>query len=301
MNQNVLSQLGFISLVVFSVFQFESAAGQQQRNFDDIEIVPHRVAGNIYYLEGSGGNIGLSIGEDGVIMIDDQFAQLTEKIVSAIRELSGQEIRFLINTHIHGDHTGGNENFGAMGVMILAQDRVRLRLAEGLGGGQAAPYPEVALPVLTYSDAITLNINGEEVHAFSVPPAHTDGDSFVHFRTSDVLHLGDVFRTTGFPFIDVSNGGTVQGTLEALEIAIRLAGPSTTIIPGHGGLSTRDDVTEFRDMILTVTERVSRLISQNRTLDQVFSAGVTADFENKWGNPERFLTGLYQDLASNGN
>ena len=301
MNENTPYRHGFSVAMTLVVIWSGAAIGQQQQNFDAVEIVSHRVAGNIYYLEGSGGNIGLSVGEDGVIMIDDQFAQLSEKIVLAIRELSDQDIRFLINTHVHGDHTGGNENFGAMGVMILAQDRVRLRLAEGLGGGQGEPHPLGALPVLTYSDAITLNVNGEEVYAFSVPPAHTDGDSFVHFRGSDVLHLGDVFRTTGFPVIDVINGGTAQGTLQALGIAIRLAGPDTAIVPGHGGLSTRDDVIEFRDMILTVTERVSKLVEENRTLDEVLSAGVTADFEDKWGNPQRFLTGLYQDLAGSGN
>ena len=163
---------------------------QAQPDLSGVEIITHHVAGNVYYLEGAGGNIGVSIGEDGVVMIDDQFAPLTDRIVAAIRELSDGEIRFLINTHVHGDHTGGNENLGRMGVVILARDEVRVRLA--------AQAPVAALPVLTYSESITIHLNGEEVFAFPAPPAHTDGDSFILFRESDVIHTGDVFRTTAF-------------------------------------------------------------------------------------------------------
>ena len=157
------------------------------------EIVPHHVAGTFYYLEGAGGNIGLSIGDDGVVMIDDQFAPLTDKILDAIRGLNDGELRFVINTHVHPDHTGGNENLGKMGIVILARDEVRVRLS--------ASSPRDALPILTYSDSITIHLNEEEVHAFPVPPAHTDGDSFIHFRNSDVIHTGDVFRTTAFPVL----------------------------------------------------------------------------------------------------
>ena len=261
----------------------------QGRDFSNVEIVPHHVAGGVYYLEGAGGNIGLSVGEDGVVMIDDQFAPLTEKIVAAIRTLSDGDIRFVINTHVHGDHTGGNENLGRMGVAILARDEVRVRLAE-------TQAPE-ALPVLTYSDAITVHLNGDEVHAFPVPPAHTDGDSFIHFRSADVLHLGDVFRTTGFPYIDVANGGTVDGTLEALAVAIGMAGPDTKIIPGHGGVSTRDDVRAFRDMILDVRGRVAELVERGMTLEEVVAARPAAAYEAQWGDPERFLGGVYAGVG----
>ncbi len=249
----------------------------------------HHVAGNVYYLEGAGGNIGLSIGEDGVVMIDDQFAPLTDRIVAAIRELTPADIRFVINTHVHGDHTGGNENLGKMGVLILARDEVRVRLA-----GQVS---EGALPVLTYSESITIHLNGEEVHAFPVPPSHTDGDSYIHFRDSDVLHLGDVFRTTGYPYIDLNNGGTLDGTLAALAVAIGMAGPDTKIIPGHGGISTREDVIEFRDMILVVKDRVSELVERGRTVEQVLAANATAEFDEKWGDPERFLRGVYAGVG----
>ncbi len=266
-------------------------ASAQGRDFSDVVIRAHHVAGSVYYLEGAGGNIGLSIGEDGVVMIDDQFAPLTDRIVAAIRELSEAEIRFVINTHVHGDHTGGNENLGTMGVLILARDEVRVRLADQVSEG--------ALPVLTYSESITIHLNGEEVHAFPVPPAHTDGDSYIHFRDSDVLHLGDVFRTTGYPYIDLNNGGTLDGTLAALAVAIGMAGPDTQIIPGHGGASTREDVIEFRDMILVVKDRVAELVERGRTIEQVLAANPTAEFDEKWGDAERFLRGVYAGVAGN--
>ncbi len=263
---------------------------QEPVDWDAIDLRISHVAGSIHMLEGRGGNIGLSIGDDGVIMIDDQFAPLTDRIVAAIGEVTDEEIRFLINTHIHGDHVGGNENLGNAGVLIFANDRVRMRMVD-------ASTAHAALPVVTFSDTVTLHVNGEEVHAFSVPPAHTDGDSFIHFRGSNVLHLGDVFRTNNFPYMDLSNGGGLPGTLDALAIAIGMAGPDTAIIPGHGNVSTRDDVVEFRDMILIVMDRVSALIDDGKSYAEVAAAGTTAEFEAKWGDPERFLTGLYQELG----
>ena len=265
-------------------------SAQEPVDWDAIDLRISHVAGNIHMLEGRGGNIGLSIGGDGVIMIDDQFAPLTDRIVAAIGEVTDEEIRFLINTHVHGDHVGGNENLGNAGVLIFANDRVRMRMVD-------ASTAHAALPVVTFSDTATLHLNGEEVHAFSVPPAHTDGDSFIHFRGSDVLHLGDVFRTNNFPYMDLSNGGGLPGTLDALAIAIGMAGPDTAIIPGHGNVSTRDDVVEFRDMILIVMDRVSALIDDGESYAEVAAAGTTAEFEAKWGDPERFLMGLYQELG----
>ncbi len=265
-------------------------SAQEPVDWDAIDLRISHVAGNIHMLEGRGGNIGLSIGDDGVIMIDDQFAPLTDRIVAAIGEVTDEEIRFLINTHVHGDHVGGNENLGKAGVLIFANDRVRMRMVD-------ASTAHAALPVVTFSDTATLHLNGEEVHAFSVPPAHTDGDSFIHFRGSDVLHLGDVFRTNNFPYMDLSNGGGLPGTLDALAIAIGMAGPGTAIIPGHGNVSTRDDVVEFRDMILIVMDRVSALIDDGKSYAEVAAAGTTTEFEAKWGDPERFLMGLYQELG----
>jgi len=260
-----------------------------QQDFSSVEVIPHHVAGSVYYLEGRGGNIGLSIGEDGIIMIDDQFAPLTEKIVAAIRGLSDGEIRFLINTHVHGDHTGGNENLGNMGVLILARDEIRVRLAQ-----QA---PAAALPVLTYSDAITIHLNGEEVYAFPVPPAHTDGDTFIHFKDSDVVHTGDVFRTAAFPVIDTNNGGTLKGTLEALGRLIGVAGPNTKILPGHGVVSNREDVMGFRDMVLDVSGQVEDLMARNMSYEQVARADPTAAYNEQYGDPDRFLRALYTELG----
>ncbi len=277
------------SLVLFLSSLTLASSVFAQQDFSSVEIIPHHVAGSVYYLEGRGGNIGLSIGEDGIIMIDDQFAPLTEKIVAAIRSLSNGEIRFLINTHVHGDHTGGNENLGNMGVLILARDEIRVRLAQ-----QA---PAAALPVLTYSDAITIHLNGEEVYAFPVPPAHTDGDTFIHFKDSDVVHTGDVFRTTAFPVIDTNNGGTLKGTLEALGRLIGVAGPNTKILPGHGVVSNREDVTGFRDMVLDVSGQVEELLARNMSYEQVAAADPTAAYNAQYGDPDRFLRALYTELG----
>ncbi|GAB5500854.1 MAG: MBL fold metallo-hydrolase [Pseudohongiellaceae bacterium] len=266
-----------------------SSVAHAQRDFSNVEIIAHPVAGNVYYLEGAGGNIGVTIGEDGVVMIDDQYAPLTDRIVAAIRELTDQEIRFLINTHVHGDHTGGNENLGRMGVIILARDEVRVRLAQ--------QSPAAALPVLTYSEAITIHLNGEEVFAFPVPPAHTDGDTFIHFRDSDVIHAGDVFRTTAYPVIDTNNGGTLDGTLQALALLIGTAGPETRIIPGHGQVSDRLDVMAFRDMVLEVRSRVAPLVDQGMSYADVVAANPTAAYNDRYGDPDRFLRAVYSELG----
>ena len=275
-------------LLCFASLTLVSCAYAQQ-DFSNVEIIPHHVAGSVYYLEGRGGNIGLSIGEDGIVMIDDQYAPLTDKIIASIRNLNDGEIRFLINTHVHGDHTGGNENLGNRGVLILARDEVRVRLAE-----QAS---EAALPVLTYSEAITIHLNGEEVYAFSVPPAHTDGDTFIYFKDSDVVHTGDVFRTTAFPVIDTNNGGTLKGTLEALGRLIGVAGPNTKILPGHGVVSSRDDVMEFRDMVLDVSGQVAGLLEMNMSYEQVAAADPSAAYNAQYGDPDRFLTALFTELG----
>lgn len=277
------------SLVPFLASLSLASSVFAQQDFSSVEIIPHHVAGSVYYLEGRGGNIGLSIGEDGIIMIDDQFAPLTDKIVAAIGSLSDGEIRFMINTHVHGDHTGGNENLGNRGVLILARDEIRVRLAQ-----QA---PAAALPVLTYSDAITIHLNGEEVYAFPVPPAHTDGDTFIHFKDSDVVHTGDVFRTTAFPVIDTNNGGTLKGTLEALGRLIGVAGPNTKILPGHGVVSNREDVMGFRDMVLDVSGQVEELLARNMSYEQVARADPTTAYNAQYGDPDRFLRALYTELG----
>jgi glyoxylase-like metal-dependent hydrolase (beta-lactamase superfamily II) len=267
------------------------AAVAQNEDFSAVQIVPHHLAGNVHYLEGRGGNIGVLVGEDGVVMVDDQFAPLTEKIIAAIGTLTDEDIRFVINTHVHPDHTGGNENLGGLGIPIIAHDNVLVRLMQGIRGGP--PAPEAAWPVVTYGDGIDIHLNGEDIAVVKVPPAHTDGDSFIHFKTANVLHLGDVFRTGAFPVIDVANGGTARGTIEALQLAIAMAEPDTIMLPGHGTPSTRDDVQKFLDMVVDVEARVSSLV------DQGMAAMPTSAYDDAGlGSPERFLTGLYESLRN---
>jgi cyclase len=268
----------------------------QNDDFAAVQIIAHHVAGNVHYLEGRGGNIGVLVGEDGVVMVDDQFAPLTERILAAIGTLTDEDVRFVINTHVHPDHTGGNANLGGMGIPIIAHDNVRVRMVQGIRGGP--PEPEAARPVVTFGESLSMHINGETIEIVKVPPAHTDGDSFVHFKTSDVLHLGDVFRTGAFPVIDTANGGTAAGTIAALEVAVDLAGPNTVVLPGHGAPSTREDVRRFLEMTIAVEARVSELVDQGMTLEQVVAAAPTAAYDDAGlGSPERFLTGLYESLS----
>ena len=278
----------FVTAVAASI---GTASFAQTQDWDSIQITPHEVAAGLYYLEGSGGNIGLLIGDDGIIMIDDQFAPLSDKILAAIRGISDKPIRFLINTHVHGDHTGGNANFGGMGIPIVASDNVYLRLSQG--GAAAA-----ALPVLTFSGPVALHLNGQDISVLPAPPAHTDGDSYIYFKGSDVIHAGDVFRTIAYPRVDTENGGTFEGTLRALQMLIDLAGPNTKIIPGHGVVSTRDDVIAFRDMAIEVRDRVSRLKREGKSLEQIVAAKPTADLDAKWsfGPPDLLLPVLYAEL-----
>jgi len=284
-----LSRKSAAMITLLGLMWLLTPASHAQQDFSNVEIVAHHVAGSVYYLQGAGGNIGLSIGEDGVVMIDDQYAPLTDKILAAIRQLNDGEIRFVINTHVHGDHTGGNENLGKLGILILARDEVRVRLA--------AQSPAAALPVLTYSDAITIHLNGEEVYAFPVPPAHTDGDTFIHFVDSDVIHTGDVFRTTAFPVIDTNNGGTLDGSIQALGLLIGTAGPDTLILPGHGDVSSRMDVMGFRDMILDVRDQVAPMVESGMSYEEVAAADPTAAYNDRYGNPDRFLRAVYTELG----
>ena len=224
-----------------------------------------------------------------MLLVDSLFAPLAERLIAAVRGLSAGEIRFLINTHVHPDHIGGNEPLVATDVLIFAHDNVRVRMLDRLRfprrGGSFAPPPSAgARPVVTYNDTVSFHFNGEEVRAFLAPPAHTDGDTFVHFPESDVLHLGDVFRTTSYPIVDVYNGGTVAGTIEALEAAIGIAGPDTRVIPGHGlRVVGRDAMIEFLDMIVDVRDRVRDMISEGLTLEEVMAAAPTAAYDARWG------------------
>ena len=294
----VASPVGVAQPVTYEEYQavFNLSLGERPA-WETVEIEAHHVAGSFYYLSGEGGNIGLSIGDDGIIMIDDQFAPLSEKILAAIRSISDAEIRFLINTHVHDDHVGGNKYFGAEGAEILAHENVRIRMMQGIRGNP--PSPEAAWPVLTFTDEVKLHFNGEEVRIIPSPPAHTDSDSYVFFTGTDVLHLGDVFRTTGYPNIDVGNGGTLAGTIAGLQLALSLAGPDTKIVPGHGVVSSRDDVQEFLNLTLEVRDRISDLVDEGKTFEEIVALKPTADLDAQWGSRlDRFLPGVYLGLIA---
>ena len=266
---------------------------QGQDQFAGVELSITPVAGNVYMVQrpGGGGNIGAMVGPEGVLLVDSLFAPLADRLVAAVRQVTDQPIRFLVNTHIHIDHVGGNESLAQQGVLIFAHDNTRLRFLEArnrfprAGGSFVPPQPEAARPVVTFNDTLSFHLNGEEVRVFLAPPAHTDGDVFVYFTESDVLHLGDVYRTTSYPIIDVYNGGSLRGTIAALDKAIDVAGPDTKVIPGHGlEVVGRDQLIEFRDMILDIQGRVLTMIQEGKKLAQVMEARPTADYDDAWTN-----------------
>ena len=273
------------------------ASAQGQQDFSAVQIKTHKVAGNVSYLEGQGGNVGLLIGDDGVLMIDDQFAPLSEKLTAAIRALSNKPIRMLVNTHVHGDHTGGNENFGKMGVAIFSREQLRARMA----GGQK-PAPAAALPSVTYSAPVTVTLNGEAIQLIPVPLAHTDGDTMVYFPTADVIMTGDFYRSVGYPFPDPNNGGTFKGLIDGLNQVIALAKPTTKIVPGHGPIVDKTAVAAHRDMALSVRDKVAGLIKDGKSVEEVLAAKPTADLDAKVDpggmSNERFLRALYGNLAT---
>jgi len=237
-----------------------AAAAPAPPDFSQVQIKTTKVSNNFYTLEGQGGTIGVLTGPDGVLMVDAQFAPLTDKIVAAIQQISDGRIRFLINTHVHGDHTGGNENLGKMGVTIIAREQLRARLMKpnpGANGAPGVPAPAMALPVVSYDAPITIHMNGEDVKLIPVPAAHTDGDTMVYFPTADVIMIGDFYRSTGYPNIDRANGGSLKGMLDGLNLAISLAGPGTKIIPGHGATVDKTAVVAHRDMIMAIRDKVA--------------------------------------------
>lgn len=268
----------------------------QAQDLDSVEIIVHPVAGNVSYIEGSGGNIGLFVGEDGVFLIDDQYAPLTERIVAAIRKISDEPIRFLVNTHMHPDHVGGNENFGKMGTLIFGHDNVRSQMA--IAGYEQEP------PLITFSDEMSFHINGETVHVFKTPDAHTNGDSYIHFKGSNVIHTGDVYRTTSYPYVDTANGGSFLGTIKSYDLLIEIADADTKIVPGHGVVSNVADVRAFRDMLLVIRDRVGAAIAEGMSLEQIQAAGLTSEFDDRWdsggriGGAAAMLEAAYADMAN---
>jgi len=291
------------TMVALAAAALSFGAFAQQRNFDAVQIKTTQVAEGIYMLEGEGGNIGVSSGEDGVYLIDDQFAPLTPKIVAAVKAISDKPIRFLMNTHWHGDHVGGNENLGKAGVVIIAHDNVYKRMSVG-GAITAlkqnyAPAPKAALPVITFNQTATFRMNGDDVTSTHLPPAHTDGDSFVRFARANVIHTGDVFAAYRYPFIDVESGGSVKGILRAIDVMLPLMDDNTKVIPGHGGLSSRKDVLAYRKMVSTAISKIEPMVKSGRSLQQVIDAKPLREFDEEWGKfrkPEAFVEIVYNGL-----
>jgi len=273
-----------------------------QRDFSEVEMKATEVATGIYMLEGSGGNIGLSIGDDGVIMIDNQFAGLSDKIKTAISELSDHPVKYVLNTHWHGDHTGGNENFGNDGAIIIAHDNVYKRLStdqfnKAFNRTTKAAAKE-AWPQITFEKDMKVRMNGEEVIFLHVHNAHTDGDAFVYFPESNVLHMGDCFFNERFPYIDLGSGGSIDGAIEAIEVAMMLANNKTKIIPGHGKLANKMDLLKYYTMIKTMKTRVLDAMAAGKSLDDMKAGGLDEGYE-AWGegfiNTERFIDIIWTD------
>ncbi len=293
-----LSSLAIAALLaLFVVFPL---GGQ---NFDSVQVRATPVAGSVHVLVGSGGNIGLVVGTDATFIVDDQFAPLTQKVLAAIRTVTPQPVKFVLNTHWHFDHTGGNENLGKAGALIFAHENVRRRMSteqfiEALNRREA-PSPREALPVVTFTDTVSFHLNGDSIVVFHVAPAHTDGDAIVMFMKSNVVHMGDVFVSDRFPFVDRSSGGSIHGIIVAADRVLASTTDGAKIIPGHGPVADRARLRAYREMLYAVRERMSRAIARRRTIEQVLSSTITADYDAQWtSGRERFLRILYEELSS---
>ncbi|WP_284619984.1 MBL fold metallo-hydrolase [Aquabacterium humicola] len=272
-----------------------------QQDWAKVEIKIEKLAGSTYMLTGAGGNLGVSVGDDAVLIVDDQFAPLAPRIQAAIATLSKQPVRFVLNTHWHYDHTGGNEALGKGGAAIVAHANVRRRMSadqviQFVGSSTAVKAsPKAALPVVTFTSDVAFHVNGEDVQVFHVPAAHTDGDAIVHFRQSKVVHMGDVYFNRLYPFIDASSGGTLDGVIAACDRVLALVDDETKIIPGHGPLASKADLKAYRDMLATIGDRLKA--QAGRKLEEVIASKPTAEFDAVWGGgflpPDRFVTMLW--------
>ncbi|HEV8366123.1 MAG TPA: MBL fold metallo-hydrolase [Gemmatimonadaceae bacterium] len=273
-----------------------------QVNYDTVQVRTIQLARGVYMLTGSGGNMGLSVGDDAAFLVDDQFAPLTPKILAAIAAITPKPVRFVVNTHWHFDHTGGNENLGKTGALLVAHDNVRRRMSTGLFvkalNSQQAPAPKAALPMVTFTETVTFHINGDSLVATHVPPAHTDGDAIVRFIKANVIHMGDVFHNAGLPFVDRSSGGSIDGVITTADMALGMADAQTKIIPGHGPLADRARLKAWRDALFTLREQMRAEILAGKTVDQVLAANMSAAYAKDWpAGHERFIRTLYEELS----
>jgi len=281
------------------------ATGAQEK---PVEFVATPLSGTVTMLRGSGGNVAVSSGEDGVFIIDDQVKPITSLLLEEIHKISDRPIRFVINTHYHGDHVGGNEAVAGDGAVIIAHDNVYRRMSteqfSRFSNESTEPWPLGALPVITFSDRVTLHLNGEDVTAYHVANGHTDGDAIIHFPVSNVIHMGDIYFNGLYPFIDLDGGGSVQGMLKAADLAMSLCNEDTRIIPGHGPLASPAELAGYRSFLIKASDNVRELIGQGKTLEQSIAARPTAQWDDELGNtwitPAQFVTFIYNSLKGIG-
>jgi len=296
--EDIMRLRGFLAGTLLLMASAAIAQNAQQ-DFSKVEIKTTKLSDKFYTLEGQGGMIGILTGPDGVFMVDTQFAPLSDKIAAAVKKVSTGPIRFIVDTHVHGDHTGGNENFAKMGAVLFSRDQLRARLARP--AGNAAAPAAAALPVVTYDGPVTLHMNGEEIELIPIRAAHTDGDTLVRFPGQDILMTGDYYRSLGYPNIDRANGGSLNGMLEGLGTTIGLAGPKTKIIPGHGATVDRAAVIAHRDMILAIRDRVAQMVKQGKTAQEIIASKPTSDYDAKIEQAaqtsDRFINQLYAELG----
>ncbi len=292
----------FKRFALLLLFAFAGAAAAQDA---EVTIRTEQVAPGVYVLYGGGGNIGVSVGPDGVFLIDDQYAPLTPKITAALAKLSPKPPRFVLNTHWHGDHTGGNENLAKTGSLIFAHDQVRARMASEqyskFFDSKTPASPANALPVVTFSDGLSFHLNGDEIRGSHAPMAHTDGDVFIQFKKANVIHAGDVVFAEMYPFIDLDSGGSVAGVIAAVDRMLALADGATRIIPGHGKVTDRAGLAAYREMLAVTSKRVRDLVAAGKSVDEVLAARPNADYDAKqaWDfiTAERYLRILYRDAS----
>jgi len=276
-----------------------------QRNYDAVEITSEQLTDNIYVLYGAGGNMGLAVGEEYAYLIDDQFAPLSEKIQSAIAGITDKPVQFLVNTHWHGDHVGGNKNFAEAGAIIVANENVHKRMStsQERRGQMTKPSPYKALPQITFTDAVTLHLNKDQsMHVMHVNDAHTDGDSYIYFPESNVIHMGDNFFS-GYPYIDLESGGNIDGLIQNFSMALAIVDEETKIIRGHGKVANKQDLQEFHDMIKTIRDRVSSGIADGKSLDEVISMKPSKEWDAQYGQGfikgTALVTTIYNSLKNN--
>jgi len=282
------------------------AVGVAQQDMSKVEVRTEKLADDVWVLYGAGGNIGLCSGPDGALLVDDQYPQLSARILAAAKAANDAPLRWVVNTHWHGDHVGGNENMAAAGALLIAQDRVRQRMIEGQENKtfnrKVAPAPAKALPVVTFSDTTTLHVNGEDAIVFHVAPAHTDGDAIVWFPKANVVHMGDTYFSATYPIIDLESGGSIDGLIAASERVLAKIDGATRVIPGHGKVSDRAGLQGYHDMLVGVRAAVAKLVQQQKTLDDVVAAKPTAAWDETWGKgfmkPDLFTKIVYTELSA---